>query len=115
MEQKIWTLEEIISKLNEIKDKGYISIPTVMYRSDEGIVGQILEREFEIQENNLKIGDLGKFELKGMRKNSATLTLCHRSPETGMNPIQIFERFGYLRPLNREQVWMLPPTLGELD
>jgi hypothetical protein len=102
MTHKIWTLEEIILRLKEIEGKGYVSIPAVMYRSDEGIVGQILEREFEIQENNLKVGDLGEFELKGMRKNSSTLTLCHRKPETGMNPIQIFERFGYVRPSNRD-------------
>lgn len=100
--QPTWTIEQIIAKLTEIKAKGYIGIPTVMFRSDEGVVGQILEREFGIEENNLKIGDLGEFELKGMRKNSSTLTMCHRKPETGMNPIQIFNRFGYVKPSNRD-------------
>jgi hypothetical protein len=102
-QQSSWTIERIATKLAEIKAKGYIGIPDVMFRSDEGVVGQILEREFNIRENNLRIGDLGEFELKGMRRTSSTLTLCHRSPESGLNPIQIFDRFGYIRPSNRDR------------
>jgi len=99
----VWTIEAIAAKLADIKAKGFINIPTQMFRSDEGVVGQILEREFNIRENNLKVGDLGEFELKGMRKNSSTLTLCHRTPESGLNPIQIFDRFGYIRASNRDR------------
>ena len=96
-----WTIEQIAAKLAEIKAKGFIGIPSNMFRSDEGVVGQILEKEFGLKENNLRVGDLGEFELKGMRKTSSTLTLCHRKPETGLNPIEIFDRFGYIRPSNR--------------
>ena len=53
MEQKTWTIENITSQLSEIKAKGYISIPPEKYRNDEGVVGQILEHEFGIIENNL--------------------------------------------------------------
>lgn len=97
-----WTLEQIIAKLNEVKNRGFLPIPPEMYRRDEGIVGQILEREFNVTENNLSVRDLGDFELKGMRTKSRTLTLCHKTPEEGLTPIQIFDRFGYIRPSNRD-------------
>lgn len=48
-----WTKEQVIARLNEIEHKGFISVPAGMYRNDDGIVGQILEREFEVDENNL--------------------------------------------------------------
>jgi hypothetical protein len=99
---RYWTLEEITTKLGKIKDKGYLSVKTKMYRQDEGIVGQILEREFGITENNLHVGDLGNFELKGMRKKSSTLTLGHLKPYFGLNPIQIFDKYGYIRPSKRD-------------
>lgn len=87
----IWTLPKVKKKLAEIRDKGFITIPTEMFRTDDGIVGQIIEREFGIAENNLSVGDLGEFELKGMRKHSSTLTLCHKTTTTGMTPNQIFD------------------------
>lgn len=92
-----WTIEKITEKLRETASKGFIGIPSNMYRNDDGIVGQILEREFSIDENNLSIRDLGTFELKGMRFNSSTLTLCHKTPNQGMTPLQIFDRFGYIK------------------
>jgi hypothetical protein len=94
-----WTIERIKQKLSEIKLKGYIDIPSAIYRRDEGVVGQILEREFDVKENNLRIRDLGDFELKGLRKRSNTpLTLCHSTTTRGLKPLQIFERFSYLKP-----------------
>lgn len=42
-EKPIWTIETITAKLAEIKAKGFIGIPPVMFRSREGVVGQILE------------------------------------------------------------------------
>lgn len=97
-----WTIEQITNKLREVAEKGFLTIPSEMYRRDEGVVGQILEREFNIQENNLSIRDLGTFELKAMRLRSKTLTLCHKTPRDGMNPIQIFDRFGYVKPSRRD-------------
>jgi len=97
-----WTIERIVNKLLEIENKGFLTIPPQMYRRDEGVVGQILEREFGVQENNLSIRDLGTFELKAMRLGSQTLTLCHKTPSEGMTPIQIFDRFGYVRPSHRD-------------
>jgi len=97
-----WTLDQITQKLEEIEKKGFIPIPPKMYRRDEGIIGQILEREFNLSENNLSIRDLGDFELKGMRKKSGILTLCHKTTELGLTPIQVFDQFGYVRPSKRD-------------
>src|SRR5205809_440192 len=97
-----WTLEAVQAKLQEIKNKGFVSVPYGMYRKDDGIVGQILEREFNIKENNISLRDLGKFELKGIRRTSKNLTLAHKTSDRGLNPIQIFDRFGYIRPSNRD-------------
>jgi len=77
---KRWNKKSVIDKLQEISQKGFIPIPEGMYRKGDGIVGQILEREFGINENNLHIADLGTFELKGMRitkSKGSMLTLFH--------------------------------------
>ncbi len=97
-----WSLGEIVARLAEIKSKGFIPIPPAAFRSDEGAVGQILEREFGIEENNLHVGDLGQFELKGLRKKSTRLTLCHKTTDTGLTPLQVFDRFGYIKPSRRD-------------
>ena len=104
---KIWTKEDVIEKLNNIQNKGFISIPNNMYRSDDGIVGQILEREFGVKENNLHLADLGTYELKGMRnkKNKPNmLTLFHQTSSAGMSPIEIFNQYGYIRKSKRSDV-----------
>nr|2ODH_A Chain A, R.BcnI [Brevibacillus centrosporus]2Q10_A Chain A, R.BcnI [Brevibacillus centrosporus]2Q10_B Chain B, R.BcnI [Brevibacillus centrosporus]3IMB_A Chain A, R.BcnI [Brevibacillus centrosporus]3IMB_B Chain B, R.BcnI [Brevibacillus centrosporus]3IMB_C Chain C, R.BcnI [Brevibacillus centrosporus]3IMB_D Chain D, R.BcnI [Brevibacillus centrosporus]AAM03021.1 R.BcnI [Brevibacillus centrosporus] len=100
---KIWSKEEVVNKLHEIKNKGYLSVPTDMFRTDDGVVGQILERQFGVQENNITLGDLGEFELKGMRNRKAksNLTLFHKKPVAGQTVIQIFNRFGYVKPSSR--------------
>lgn len=100
-----WTKEQVIHRLKEIEQKGYISIPKEMYRNDDGVVGQILEREFGVDENNLHIADLGTYELKGMRLKkgrSSKLTLFHQKPSEGMSPLQIFDRFSYVSPSKRD-------------
>ena len=102
-----WTKEKVIEKLQLIENKGFIPVPDAMFRKDDGIVGQILEKEFGIKENNLHFADLGTFELKGMRykKNKPNkLTLFHKTSSSGLTPIQIFERFGYLKKSNRSDV-----------
>lgn len=102
-----WTKEQVIKQLQQINSKGFIPIPENMFRTDDGIVGQILEREFGIRENNLHLADLGSFELKGMRykKNKPNkLTLFHQTSSAGLTPIQIFDRFGYTRKSNRSDI-----------
>lgn len=99
-----WTKVEVTEKLKKISQKGFISIEDEMFREDDGVVGQVLEREFGISENNLHIADLGTFELKGMRykkERSNKLTLFHKTSTSGMKPLQIFERFCYEKPSKR--------------
>jgi hypothetical protein len=98
-----WSKEQIHKRLLEIKAKGFLPIPDGMYRRDEGVIGQILEREFGIKENNISVRDLGSFELKGMRDKSGTLTLGHKTTDAGLSPIEVFEKFGYIKPSNRNK------------
>lgn len=103
----IWTINEIQKKLKEIEQKGFLGVPEAMYRTDDGVVGQILEREFAVKENNLHLRDLGTFELKGMRHKKGKpnmLTLFHQKSSSGLTPIQIFDRFGYEKKSNRSDI-----------
>ena len=97
-----WELSRVIKKLEEVRAQGFVSIPPGQYRNDDGVVGQVLERHFGLRENNLGVGDLGRFELKAMRERSATLTLCHKNPVSGASPQELFRRFSYERPSRRE-------------
>ncbi len=102
-----WTKETVIARLEAVSQKGYLSIPKEMFRTDDGIVGQILEREFGVSENNLHLADLGTFELKGMRskKNKPNmLTLFHQTSSSGLTPVEIFHRFGYIRKSKRSDI-----------
>lgn len=100
-----WTKEKVIKRLHEIEKKGYLPIPEDMYRHDDGVVGQVLEREFCVSENNLHIADLGTYELKGLRykeRNASKLTLFHQRSTSGMTPLEIFDRFCYQKPSVRD-------------
>lgn len=101
-----WTKEKIIQKMKEIRDKGFIRIHEDMFRKDDGVVGQILEHEVGVAENNLHLADLGAYELKGMRKKknnkASMLTLFHQTSTSGLTPNQIFDRFGYEKPSQRD-------------
>lgn len=102
-----WTKDKVIEQLHITSNKGFIPIPDMLFRTDDGIVGQILEREFGVSENNLHLADLGTFELKGMRYRkgrTCVLTLFHQAPTYGMTPNQIFDRFGYLRQSRRTNI-----------
>ena len=91
--------------MEKLRDKGFIRVPVDMFRKDDGIVGQILEREFGVTENNLPLADLGTYELKGMRKKknkASTLTLFHQTSTAGLKPNQIFDRFSYEKPSQRD-------------
>lgn len=101
----IWTKEAVIERLKKINSMGFIPIPDDMFRTDDGIVGQILERQFDVAENNLHLADLGTYELKGMRKKkgkASTLTLFHKTSTSGMTPSQIFDRYSYERASKRD-------------
>lgn len=109
---RIWTLESIIHILQQTERKGYLSADgNVEYRVDDGVIGQILEREFGVTENNLHMADLNgengeDYELKTARKRKGgnKLTLFHQKPTSGMTVREIFEEFGYIKKSARSDV-----------
>lgn len=92
----IITLQELISKLKTIKNKGFIKT----HRAHDTGIGKTLEDLLEIKENNLKIPDIGEFELKTKRLDSnSMLTIATKSPEPrGVNKI-LFNHYKYLDKL----------------
>lgn len=103
----LWTKDLVIERLRTITEKGYLPIPDGKFREDDGVVGQILEKEFGINENNIHLADLGTFELKGMRykRNKPNmLTLFHQKPAKGLTTNAIFNRFGYIKQSHRSDM-----------
>lgn len=75
---EIFTKDDLIDKLLEIKARGWI--PNAR-RGNAGGVGNTLEDLLGIQENNLPIPNAAEWELKCHRKGSSSLTtLFHMEP-----------------------------------
>lgn len=75
---EIFTKDDLINKLHEIKARGWI--PNAR-RGNAGGVGNTLEDLLGIQENNLPIPNAAEWELKCQRKGSSSLTtLFHMEP-----------------------------------
>lgn len=75
---KVFTKEELISKLKDIKNMGWVQ----NYRQgNDGSAGNVLEDLLEIPENNLAIANAGEWEFKTKRRASSSLsTLLHNEP-----------------------------------
>jgi hypothetical protein len=101
-----WTKEAAVKKMREISAKGFIPLPEDKKRSDDGGVGQVLEHEFGVHENNLHEADLGTIELKAMRlsKHNNNLTLFHQKPSSGKSMMDIFDAYSYEALGKRDQV-----------
>lgn len=75
---KIFTKEELIAKLKEIADQGWI--PNARHGNHGGI-GNTLEDLLGIEENNLPIPNANEWELKSQRFNTSSLTtIFHIEP-----------------------------------
>ena len=75
---KVFSKEELISKLSAVKDMGWIEN---YRRGNDGSAGNVLEDLLEIPENNLAIANSGEWEFKTKRKKSTSLsTLLHNEP-----------------------------------
>lgn len=75
---EIFTKEELIERLKEVKDRGWI--PNVR-PGNAGGVGNTLEDLLGIEENNLPIPNASEWELKCQRKRTTSLTtLFHIEP-----------------------------------
>lgn len=74
----LFTKADLIQKLKEIKDKGWIK---TQRPGNDGAVGNTLEDLLGIQENNLPIPNAAEWELKAQRKSTSSLTtLFHMEP-----------------------------------
>ncbi len=74
----LFSKEQLIKKLREIKSKGWICNARP---GNAGGVGNTLEDLLGIQENNLPIPNAAEWELKCQRKNTTSLTtLFHMEP-----------------------------------
>lgn len=75
---QVYTKNELIEKLNNVRNMGWIENTR---RGNHGSVGNVLEDILEIPENNLAVANSGEWELKARRrKSSALITLLHSEP-----------------------------------
>jgi len=73
----VYTKDELIRRLLEIKAKGWVTL--TKYRQDkDGGLGNTLEDLLDIPENNIPLADYGQFELKTHRINSDSLISLFR-------------------------------------
>lgn len=74
-----YELEQLVYRLNEIKDMGWIQSQRA---GNQGGVGNTLEDLLGIAENNLQLPDIGNWEIKTRRSETVSLlTLFHSEPE----------------------------------
>jgi hypothetical protein len=85
-------LEQLVRNLLEIKKKGFMET----HRLNDTGIGKTLEDLLGIEENNLRLPDVGEIELKAKRIDSESmLTIATKSPEPrGVNRI-LFENYRY--------------------
>jgi len=78
MAERFMTREELIRRLREIREMGFV--PNTRPGNDGG-VGNTLEDLLGIQENNLPLPNGGEWELKAQRDDTDSLTtLLHKEP-----------------------------------
>lgn len=79
---KLMTKKELMSRIDDVFSKGWIpSVKATRDMRNDGAVGNTLESELGLAENNLPIPNAGEWELKGQRENSQSLiTLKHVEP-----------------------------------
>ncbi|MBI2675193.1 MAG: glycosyl hydrolase [Candidatus Aenigmarchaeota archaeon] len=84
--------KELISKLMEIRKRGYIKT----HRAGNTGIGKTLEDLLGIRENNIPGPNSKLIELKSGRKNtSSMLTLLTKAPEPYGANVVLLKRFGY--------------------
>lgn len=100
----VFTKDEIKKKICELKQKGWIELPSNRAFRDGG-PGNYIEDYLQIKENNLQIADLGVHELKTHREDSDSLnTLKNIEPGPGSRDgliTPLVQQFGF--PHNEHQ------------
>lgn len=86
-------IKELIKKLQVIKARGFVKT----HRAHDTGIGKTLEDLLKIKENNFRLPDVGKIELKAKRMDSGSmLTIATKSPlPRGVNRL-LFEKCKYL-------------------
>ena len=104
------TYPELIEKLKEIKEMGYIKT----HRAGTTGIGKTLEDLLGIKENNIPGPNAAMIELKSARKNvTSMLTLFTKSPlPRGANSV-LLQRYGY-EPSRGNKIKILHTTLNSL-
>lgn len=75
---KVYTKDELIKRLREIKDLGFVECTRP---ANDGCVGNTLEDLLDIEENNIPLANSGEWELKAQRTSTSSLTtLTHFEP-----------------------------------
>lgn len=111
MEEAIITYKEIIKKLKELKEVGFIKT----HRGGNTGVGKTLEDILGIKENNIPGPNAKMIELKSTRKGASSMvTLLTLAPLPRSSNSRILKRYGYLssRGNNRK---VLHTTVNSLD
>jgi hypothetical protein len=97
------TYAELIEKLEEINEMGYIKT----HRSGDTGIGKTLEDLLGIEENNIPGPNCAMIELKSARKNARSmLTLFTKSPLPRKANSELLQKYGYLssRGNNRKEL-----------
>lgn len=85
-------LDEFITKLEQIRDRGYIK----SHRSGDTGIGKTLEDLLGIDENNISGPDFSVYELKSTRRQSTTMvTLFTKAPSPKGAIKKLVDNFGY--------------------
>ena len=78
MKTKVYTKDELVKRLKEIKELGFVECTRP---ANDGCVGNTLEDLLEIEENNIPLANSGEWELKAQRATTSSLTtLTHFEP-----------------------------------
>ncbi len=78
IETKVYTKQELVTRLKEIKDLGFVDCTRP---ANDGCVGNTLEDLLGIEENNIPLANSGEWELKAQRASTSSLTtLTHFEP-----------------------------------
>jgi hypothetical protein len=97
------TLEQFRERINILKNTGYIET----HRAGNTGVGQTLEQELGLIENNIASPDLGNIELKAQRKNvsnKVTIFTFNRGVWKIKQKLLI-EKYGYIDTTNRRALY----------
>jgi hypothetical protein len=79
---KLYTKDELIEAIRKVSAKGWIrSVKNTIDTRNDGAVGNTLEVQLGLKENNLPIPNMREWELKGQRLHTSSLvTLKHIEP-----------------------------------